>query len=300
MRIFISGGSGSLGTELVRQLYQTADRIVVFSRDEQKHVEMQKTYPDLGERGVRYFIGDVRDANRLAQAMRGCDYVIHCAAMKHVHIAEYNPQEAIRTNIIGSMNIVDACNAAGVKKCIMVSTDKAVNPENNYGATKLCMEKLAIASNNLGKCRFSVVRYGNVIGSKGSVLPKWAERYEKGEPLHITDKRMTRFWISIEEAAKFILHKLEIMEGGEIFIPEIQSKTMLQFAKEHFQDAIIEETGIRPGEKLHESLINAEDARNCYKSEGFYTIYPIIHDWTKAFINKGKKLPEDFQLRSGF
>ena len=300
MKLFISGGSGTLGLELVRQLYQTAERLVVFSRDEQKHVEMMKTYPDTGEKGIRYMIGDVRDTNRLAQAMRGCEYVIHAAAMKHVHIAEYNPQEASRTNIIGSMNVVDACNMAGVKKCVMVSTDKAVNPENTYGATKLCMEKLAIASNNLGKCRFSVVRYGNVIGSKGSVLPKWEERYRQGLPLQITDLRMTRFWISIEEAAKFILHKLEIMQGGEIFVPNITSKTMLQLAKQHFKDAVIEETGIRPGEKLHESLINAEDARNCYRTDDYYTIYPIIHDWTSKIPITGHKLNEDFRLRSGW
>ena len=298
MKLFISGGSGTLGTELVRQLHDKCERLIVFSRDEQKHVEMQKTYPDGGERGLRYRLGDIRDLNRLTQAMQGCDYVIHAAAIKHVPIAEYNPHECVKTNIVGSMNVITACNLQGVKKCIMVSTDKAVNPENIYGASKLCMEKLAIASNNLGHCRFSVVRYGNVLGSKGSVLPKWKELYRSGKAIPITDPRMSRFWISIEEAAKFIMHKLEVMQGGEVFVPEIRAKTMLQLAREHFPDAEIKETGIRPGEKLHESLISCEDARNCYKDNGYYTIYPVAHEWTSKIEKKGEKMPETFKLTS--
>jgi UDP-N-acetylglucosamine 4,6-dehydratase len=298
MKLFITGGSGTLGHELVRQLHQTADRVVVFSRDEQKHFEMAKEFPEGGEHGLRYMIGDVRDAKRLTQAMKGCDYVIHAAAIKHVPVAEYNPQECMQTNIIGSANVVEACNQVKIQKCIMISTDKAVNPENFYGASKLCMEKIAVASNNLGKCRFSVVRYGNVIGSKGSVLPKWLELYQKGFPLPITDERMTRFWISIKDAARFVLSKFDIMQGGEIFIPKIQSKTMLQLAREYFPDAVIEETGIRSGEKLHESLINREDARNCYENDDYYTIYPLFHNWTKDMQKIGKKLPENFTLTS--
>jgi UDP-N-acetylglucosamine 4,6-dehydratase len=301
LKLFISGGSGTLGTELVRQLHTSCERLVVFSRDEQKHVEMRKTYPEGGEKGLRYMIGDIRSVSRLAQAMRGCDIVIHAAAMKHVDICEYNPQEAIKTNIIGSMNVVSACNMAGIKKCIMVSTDKAVNPENIYGATKLCMEKMAIASNNLGGCRFSIVRYGNVISSKGSVLTKWKEQYNKNKILTITDKRMSRFWISIEAAAKFIIHKFDIMQGGEIFVPEISSKNMLQLAKEYYPDCSIEETGIRSGEKLHESLINREDARCCYRisdRNSYYTIYPITHEWSNRIKFNGEKMPEDFIMES--
>jgi UDP-N-acetylglucosamine 4,6-dehydratase/5-epimerase len=301
MKLFISGGSGTLGTELVHQLYDKCERLVVFSRDEQKHVQMRKTFPEGGEKGLRYMIGDIRSTSRLAQAMRGCDYVIHAAAMKHVDIAEYNPQECVLTNVIGSKNVIDACNMADIKKCIMISTDKAVNPENLYGATKLCMEKMAIASNNLGKCRFSVVRYGNVIASKGSVLTKWKEQYEKDKILSITDNRMTRFWISIGDAARFVLHKLEIMQGGEIFIPEIKSKTMLQLAKEYFPDCTTEEIGIRSGEKLHESLINREDARNCYRTNdtpAYYTIYPMLHEWSNKLFLRGTKMSEDFTLES--
>jgi UDP-N-acetylglucosamine 4,6-dehydratase/5-epimerase len=287
-----------LGHEIVRQLYNKADRIVVFSRDEQKQYTMEKEYREGGKRGLRYMLGDVRSVSRLAQAMRGCDCVIHAAAMKHVPACEYNPQEAVKTNIIGSQNVVDACNMVGIKKCIVVSTDKAVHPVNLYGATKLCMEKLTIAANNLGKCRFSVCRYGNVEGSKGSVIPLWKKLHSEGKPIPITDRRMTRFWISIEEAAKFVIHKLNIMQGGEIFIPEIKSKSMLDLAKEIAPNAETEELGIRAGEKLHECLISEEDARSCFYNKGYYTIYPQFHDWTTDIQPKGSQMAESFRLVS--
>jgi UDP-N-acetylglucosamine 4,6-dehydratase len=297
-KYFIAGGSGTLGTELVRQLHTTAERIVVFSRDEQKQYEMAKVFPEGGKRGLRYMIGDIRSVNRLAQAMRGCDYVIHAAAMKHVPACEYNPQEAIETNVQGSRNVVDACNLAGIRKCMVISTDKAVHPINLYGATKLCMEKLTIAANNLGKCRFSVCRYGNVEGSKGSVIPHWRKLAELGQPIPITDKRMTRFWISIEDAAKFVIHKIRIMQGGEIFIPEIKNKSMLMLAKEICPNAETIETGIRPGEKLHECLISEEDARFCFHKKGFYTVYPMFHYWASKINPIGSQISENFRMTS--
>ena len=298
MKLFLTGGSGSLGHEIVRQLHNKIDRLVVFSRDEQKQYEMAKEYPEGGATGLRYMLGDIRSIDRLCQAMRGCDCVIHAAAMKHVPACEYNPQEAVRTNVIGSMNVIDACNMSGIKKCIVISTDKAVHPINHYGATKLCMEKLAIASNNLGNCRFSVCRYGNVEGSKGSVIPHWKALQAQGCKIPITDNRMSRFWISLEKAAEFVLHKLEIMQGGEIFVPQISSKTMLSMAQEICPGCETEETGIRPGEKLHECLIGEEDARNCYFNSNFFTIYPSYHDWTKEINKKGIQTPEHFRMDS--
>jgi UDP-N-acetylglucosamine 4,6-dehydratase len=311
VKIFLSGGTGSLGHEIVRQLWGRKDveRIVVFSRGEQRQVEMSKQYAEYDPsfcNVIRYDIGDVRSPSRLAQAMRGCDTVIHAAALKHVPVCEYNPQEALATNVIGSQNVVDACNMAGVKKCIVVSTDKAVRPETLYGASKLMMERIAIAANNLGACRFSVVRYANVYGSNGSVIPIWRKQYAAGQPLTITDRRMTRMWITIEDAAAFILSRLDIMQGGEIFVPQCKGELLTDTAQlclitpnPATEPVRFEETGIRPSEKLHEELISEGDARDCWKlPDGSYACYPPIHDWKAEYSHIGRKMPDTFRMSS--
>lgn len=301
MKLLITG-AGSLASELIKQLHKQCRRLVVFSRSESRQGELKKHYPEGGRAGLRYFIGDIRDVDRLTVAMRGVDYVIHTAALKVVPTGEYNPSEFIKTNITGSENVAIACNRAGVKKCILSSTDKAVNPINLYGMTKGCAEKLFIAYNNLGDCRFSVCRYGNVAGSTGSVIPLW-ERQSKNGELTITDKRMTRFWITLEQAGKFIYTMLERMYGGEIFIPKINKMSMVNLANKLFSDMTLKETGIRPGEKLHESLLNEEESRECYSRKDdlsgieYYCVYPGFHEW--GDIPKlGTRLSETFTLTS--
>lgn len=297
MKLFLSGGTGTLGHELTEQLGDI-DRLVIFSRDEFKQSEMRKQYPEGGERGVRYMLGDVRNESRLIQAMQGCDYVIHAAAMKQVPACEYNPQEAIATNVIGSMNVINACNKAGIKRCIVVSTDKACEPTTHYGSTKLCAEKTAIAANNIGRCRFSVVRYGNVIGSRASVIPLWRQQVAEGRPITMTNRHMTRFWITIQEAARFVLNALGDMQGGEIFVPKMTSRTMEDLAWEIAPEAKIQEIGIRPGEKMHECLVGEEDARDCWDEGARYVIYPQFHEWVKDFSKRGDKMPDTFRYRS--
>jgi UDP-N-acetylglucosamine 4,6-dehydratase len=313
MRILLTGGTGTLGHEIVRRLWDNKDveRIVIYSRGEKAQVDMNREWPEYPKNIIRYDIGDVRDKPRLTQAMRGIDIVIHAAALKHIDKCEYNPQEALSTNVIGSQNVVDACNIAGVKKCIVVSTDKAVAPITLYGASKLMMERLAISANNMGPCRFSVVRYANVRGSNGSVIPLWRDQFANRKPLTITDKRMSRMWISIEDAAAFILSRFKIMKGGEIYVPQCKAERLLDTASQclplridndgdyHFAKPKFIETGIRPSEKLYEVLISESDARDCWKlPDGTYVCYPPIHDWIKEYKHTGVKMSENFSMCS--
>ncbi len=260
---------------------------------------MEQTYSKSKYECVRYFLGDIRDKDRLYKAFRNIDYVIHCAALKQVPAAEYNPFEFIKTNVIGAQNIIDASIECGVKKVIALSTDKAANPINLYGATKLCSDKLFLAANNYAAidCAFSVVRYGNVFGSRGSVIPLFREQAKKGE-ITLTDERMTRFWITLEDAANFVLNSLEIMSGGELFVPKIKSMRVADLIKALSPEAKIKNIGIRPGEKIHEMLISKDDSRYTREYEDrFEIIYPSLY---RKYQEKqeGKKIPDDCEYTS--
>ena len=257
--ILITGGTGSLGQAIVKLLLSLdAQKIIVFSRDEFKQVDMKRTIEDPGHK-VRYFIGDVRDRDRLNRAFIGVDYVIHCAALKHVDAGEYNPSEFVKTNVFGAQNIIDAALDSGVKKVLGVSSDKAVNPISLYGATKLCADKLFVAANaysgKLGT-KFSVIRYGNFIGSRGSVVPYWQELKERGENIiPVTDPEMTRYWITLEDAALRAFEALEDMVGGEIYVPKMEQRKIVDVAREIHPKAIFEYIGKRKGEKIHEEIV---------------------------------------------
>ena len=260
--ILITGGTGSLGTALIRELLENTEvrRIAIYSRDELKQQTSRNIFND--DKRLRWFIGDIRDKSRLIQALHGVDYVIHAAALKQVDTGEYNPMEFIKTNVLGSQNVIDASIEAGVKKVVALSTDKASSPINLYGATKLTADKLFVAANNYSfsfGTTFSVVRYGNVMGSRGSVIPFFRQLAEAGKPIPITDLRMTRFWISLEEAVTFVLESLDLMSGGELYVPRIPSMRIIDLAHAISPNAIIEEIGLRPGEKLHEEMISADD-----------------------------------------
>jgi len=277
--ILITGGTGSFGkkfTQILLERYKP-NKIIIYSRDEQKHFEMQQTFNDSC---MRYFVGDVRDFKRLKKAMQDVNFVIHAAAMKHVHIAEYNPMECINTNIHGAEYVIDAAIDSGVEKVIALSTDKAANPINLYGATKLASDKLFVAANNMvGKrqTRFSVVRYGNVIGSRGSVVPFFKKLLSDGnEPLPITDERMTRFLITLQEGVDFVIKNFERMQGGEIFIPKIPSMKIIDLAMAMSGDRPYKLVGIRPGEKLHEAMITREDSLRTLEFDNHYVIKPTI------------------------
>jgi len=300
MRILITGGAGFLGNELVRQLYDRCERIVIFSRDEHKHSEMQRIWPEYPDNKMRYMLGDIRNVSRLAQAMRGCDAVIHAAAMKEVPAAEYNPQEAVYTNVIGGLNVVDACNVAGVRKCMFVSTDKAVESTTLYGMTKAVAERIAISGNNLGKCRFSACRYGNVMGSTASVIPVWRKQAADGKPVTLTCGDMTRWWEGIETLAAFLIRSFDEMQGGEVFVPKMTASTVRELAiKTIGHDNLnFKEIGIRPAEKMHETLVSEVDARDCWDCGGHYVIYPPFHEWIKDYAKKGDKVDESFRYRS--
>jgi len=292
MKILITGGTGSLGRALVKALLcvNPPERLVVLSRDEWKQHEMRREF---GHPCMRYFIGDVRDRDRLYRAFEGIDIVIHAAAMKQVPTAEYNPFEAIKTNILGAQNVIDAAIDCRVGKIIALSSDKAVNPINLYGATKLCSDKLFVAANHYsGKhnTRFSVVRYGNVVGSRGSVIPLFKTQAVRGT-LSITDKRMTRFWITLDKAADFVLECLERMNGGEIFIPKIPSMRIRDLAYAVCPDCKLEEVGIRPGEKLHEVMIPADEAIYARIFSDHYIIYP---HWEELDSLPGYPCPDRF------
>ncbi len=305
--ILITGGTGSFGKKFCEYIFKNykVKKIIIFSRDEYKHYQMSKIFPQ-GKYPIRYFLGDIRDKDRLYRAFEGVDIVVHAAALKHVPICEYNPFEAVKTNIIGAQNIVEAAIDKGVKKVVALSTDKAVSPINLYGATKLVMEKIFISGNvyvGEKETKFSVVRYGNVIGSRGSVIPFFISLLKQGvKELPITDKRMTRFWISLEEGIKLVLHAIKEAEGGEIFIPKIPSCRIVDLAKaliEMFEkkDVTLKEVGIRPGEKLHETLINEEESRYTLENKDKYIILPY-----NEYINKERfKKYENLQkVKEGF
>ena len=277
-RILITGGTGSLGKTLTRILLKQsqADSIIIFSRDEFKQYQMHASLSPDEQKRVRFFLGDVRDPERLKRAMNGVDCVIHAAALKHVPAAEYNPFEFIKTNIMGAENVINACLDAGVKRVVALSTDKAASPINLYGATKLCSDKLFVAANNYsGKnpTRFSVVRYGNVVGSRGSVVPFFLRERKTGT-LPITDTRMTRFWITIEQGAWLVFNALNDMYGGEVFVPKIPSMKMAELARTIAPECKLHEIGIRPGEKLHEVMISTDDGRSAFDFGSHFIIMP--------------------------
>lgn len=298
--VLITGGTGSLGKALLREILTTttARRVVVFSRDELKQYNLRSEFND--DSRIRWFIGDVRDLERLKRALHGVDYVIHAAALKQVDTGEYNPMEFIKTNVIGSQNVIDASISTGVKKVVALSTDKASSPINLYGATKLTADKLFIAANNYSfsyGTTFSVVRYGNVMGSRGSVIPFFRELASKGEPLPLTDLRMTRFWIHIDSAVKFVLSSLEIMNGGELFVPRIPSMKLVDLAKAVDPNAKFVEIGMRPGEKLHEEMISADDSRRTLLVGDRYVVTPVVAEWGYSE-PQGVRMPEGIAYQS--
>jgi len=305
--VLITGGTGSFGRACVKRLLEDDEppsRLVVFSRDEQKHVDMARNLFPIDEYPqIRYFVGDVRDLSRLLRALSGIDYVIHAAAMKHVDIAEYNPQECIRTNIGGAENLIHACLDTGVKKLVALSTDKAANPINLYGATKLCSDKLFIAGNALGGSegtRFAVVRYGNVLGSKGSVIPFFLRAKETGR-LPITDPRMTRFWITLAQGVDLVLNAFDRMDGGELYVPRIPSMNIMDLARAIGPDCETDVVGIRPGEKLHECLIPPDEARQTLEFDDHFVIEPAFAWWTRTDVlekNGGRRCAEGFVYSS--
>lgn len=302
--ILITGGTGSFGkkcVELILSQYHPR-KLIIFSRDELKQYDMSQIFPASKHPCIRYFIGDVRDKERLSRAFHGVDFVIHAAALKQVPTAEYNPFEAVQTNILGAQNIINVAIDQGVSRVIALSTDKAANPINLYGATKLCSDKLFIAGNayvGSDQSIFSVVRYGNVVGSRGSVVPFFLNEREKGS-LPITDPRMTRFWITLEQGSRFVLKSLEQMVGGEIFVPKLPSMNILDLAKVIAPKCAVRTVGIRPGEKLHEVMVPRDDARNTIEFEEYYIIQPDFHFWTERFNSSGgKPVPEDFEYNSG-
>lgn len=305
--VLITGGTGSLGKELVKTIikkWPKINRLVIYSRDEQKQFLMAQSYSEIEYPFLRYFIGDVRDLDRLKRALIGIDYVIHAAAMKHVHIAEYNPDECVKTNIGGAENVIKASLDNNVTKVVALSTDKACSPINLYGATKLTSDKLFIAANNIrGKkdIRFSVVRYGNVLGSNGSVVPFFINNALKGE-LPITDERMTRFNITLEGGVEMVLHALEHAMGGEIFVPKIPSYRITDMANAIAPNAKKKVVGIRPGEKIHEEMISMSDSFNTYDLGKYYVILPqkTVFD-LNLFINtfNAKIVDQNFSYNSG-
>ena len=302
--ILITGGTGSFGkkcTEIILKRYNPR-RLIIFSRDELKQFEMAQQFPDSKYPCMRYFIGDVRDKERLYRAFHNVDYVIHAAALKQVPAAEYNPFEAVKTNILGAQNVINVAIDQGVKRVIALSTDKAANPINLYGATKLCSDKLFIAGNSyVGEddTIFSVVRYGNVVGSRGSVIPFFMKCRETGV-LPITDPRMTRFWITLEQGVNFVLRCLEQMVGGELFVPKLPSMNIMDLAKAIAPECKTKIIGIRPGEKLHEVMIPRDEARNVLEFEDYYIIQPDFRFWKRRFNNNGgKPVPDEFEYNSG-
>ncbi len=299
--VLVTGGTGSFGKAFIRILLDEEDpeKVIVYSRDELKQHEMR--VGEFGDPKLRYFIGDVRDLDRMKRAMDGVDVVVHAAALKQVPACEYNPMEAIKTNIMGTSNVVEAALEAGVTKVMVLSTDKAVNPVNLYGATKLAAEKLTVHSNAYSgerPTRFSCVRYGNVVGSRGSVVPVFLKQRASGK-VTVTDERMTRFWLSLEQGVRFVLRCIDQMQGGEVFVPKLPSTTLIDLVKAIAPDAEVEVIGIRPGEKLHEVLVSEDEARSALELEDMYVIQPsqgpwFVHSWDK----EGKPLEEGFRYSS--
>jgi UDP-N-acetylglucosamine 4,6-dehydratase/5-epimerase len=298
--ILVTGGTGSFGRRFVHTLLAThkPKKVIVFSRDELKQSEMQGIYGDHPK--LRFFLGDVRDKERLHRAFEGVDIVVHAAALKQVPTLEYNPFEAIKTNILGAENIINEAIDQKVTKVVALSTDKAVNPINLYGATKLCAEKLFVAGNSYAggkETRFSVVRYGNVLGSRGSVIPLFLSKRSSGI-LPITDKRMTRFWITLDQAVDLVLQALEKMQGGEVFVPKIPSMKIIDLAKAVGPNCRIQQLGVRPGEKLHEVLLTEDESHHAVELGDMYVIHPEHPFWRAKGKHPGKKLPFGFRYSS--
>ena len=300
--ILVTGGTGSFGHAFIPMTFMKyrPKKIIIFSRDEMKQWEMAKKYQN--DDRVRFFIGDVRDKDRLLRALDGVDYVVHAAATKIVPTAEYNPFECVKTNIGGAMNLIDACIDKGVKRVVALSTDKASSPINLYGATKLASDKLFVAGNSYAGAndtRFAVVRYGNVMGSRGSVIPFFLSLKDSAS-LPITDARMTRFMISLEQGVELVWHAFDDMEGGEIYVKKIPSMTITDIGRVVAPDARQEIVGIRPGEKLHEQMIGVEDAYHTYEYPEYFKILPAIHEWSKDAnrIKDGRPVPEGFSYTS--
>ena len=302
--ILVTGGTGSFGKKFIETVLTNykPEKVIVYSRDELKQFEMQQVWPDNGSIPIRYFIGDVRDLSRLKRAMEGVDIVVHAAALKQVPATEYNPFEAVKTNVLGAQNVIDASFASGVEKVIALSTDKAAAPINLYGATKLTSDKLFITANNYrGKhdIKFSVVRYGNVMGSRGSVIP-FFQNMKKTGTLPITDPKMTRFNITLDQGVKFVLDNLKRMWGGELFVPKIPSYRITDIAEAIAPEAKQKIVGIRPGEKLHEEMITESDALNTIEYDGYYVIVPSIRKWSKTHFMKNSNGKEGLPCEEGF
>jgi UDP-N-acetylglucosamine 4,6-dehydratase (inverting) len=305
--ILITGGTGSLGKELTKTIlnkWPNIKRLVIYSRDEQKQFQMAQEFPESKYPAIRYFIGDVRDLERMKRAFNGIDYVIHAAAMKHVHIAEYNPDECVKTNIGGADNVIKASFSSSVSKVVALSTDKACAPINLYGATKLTSDKLFIAANNIKghqDIKFSVVRYGNVMGSNGSVIPFFMKKREEGV-LPITDPKMTRFNISLQGGVDMVLHALDAAWGGELYVPKIPSYHILDVAQAIGPDCEHKIVGIRPGEKVHEEMITTSDSFTTYDLGKYYVILPQVTNWDIEEYKKefnAKLVPQGFSYTSG-
>jgi len=295
-KVLVTGGTGSFGQKFTEVVLRDCNpnRVIIFSRDELKQFEMQQRFSSYGN--LRFFLGDIRDRERLYRAFKDVDIIIHAAALKQIPAAEYNPFEVIKTNVIGAQNIIEAAIDCEVKKVIALSTDKAANPINLYGATKLCSDKLFVAGNSyVGhlNTNFSVVRYGNVVGSRGSVIPFFLEQRKNGK-LPITDPRMTRFWITLEQGVKFVLQCLKNMSRGEIFVPKLPSMKVVDLARALAPECEHEVVGIRPGEKLHEVMITAEDAVHSYEFDNHYVIAPQFPWWDAHYCSQGKSLPDGF------
>jgi UDP-N-acetylglucosamine 4,6-dehydratase/5-epimerase len=299
--ILVTGATGSFGKAFLKYALTHLDpqRIVVFSRDELKQYEVRQMFGD--DPRLRFFIGDIRDLPRLERAMHGVDYVVHAAALKQVDTAEYNPSEYVATNINGSQNVIDAAINAGVQKVVALSTDKASSPINLYGATKLVADKLFIAGNHYAAThptRFAVVRYGNVMGSRGSVVPFFRKLNAEGKSLPITDKRMTRFWITLDAAVKFVVDSFDVMQGGELFVPRIPSMRILDLVDAVAPEAPTHEMGMRPGEKLHEEMIAADDSRRTLRFPDRYLVQPVVASWGYQTPQGGEQVPDGFNYRS--
>lgn len=303
--ILITGGTGSFGRKFVSTVLERYKprKLIIFSRDELKQFEMRQRFNERDYPAIRYFLGDVRDRERLYRAFDGVDIVVHAAALKQVPAAEYNPIEAVKTNVLGAANVIDAAIDKDVEKVIALSTDKAANPINLYGATKLCSDKLFVAANSYSgyhKARFSVVRYGNVVGSRGSVIPFFLQQRASGV-LPITDPRMTRFWITLEQGVQFVIDSLARMDGGEIFVPKIPSMNVVDLARAIAPECRQSIVGIRSGEKLHETMVSEDDARNTLEYDGYYAIVPTSWDWNReAYVQKkgGRQCPDGFRYSS--
>ena len=298
--VLVTGGTGSFGQKFVEILLKESkvERLIVFSRDEFKQFQMSSRLKENDDR-LRFFLGDVRDLSRLERAFHGVDIVVHAAALKHVPILEYNPFEAVKTNILGSQNVIDAAINQGVQKVVLVSSDKAVSPLNLYGASKLCAEKLFIAGNaySAWKSRFAAVRYGNVVGSRVSIVETLLKQKEMGE-VTVTDERMTRFWITLDQGARLVLNAIKLMRGGEIFVPKISSMRVTDLIAALAPGAKKKIIGIRPGEKLHEVLLTENEARHSSEFDEFFVIEPEFEWWNNRHLKGNKKLSENFSYAS--